>query len=266
MKLCKGLKNVYLDGITVLDEDVLMSSEFQEIIKNCNGNYSFDSKYSLIFLNGDKVILSDITDEELKFLTGKTGIKALSLTDCSNLSDNNTREVLSTLTGLKDLVLKNVKKLSSIDFVTALPNLLMLDLRGTAVTDLNVLETLAKQNKLSLGTLIIDNENINLTQIQTAINKISTNYKQGGFELLGKSDMTRGFVMVNQKLVESIVGCANINNFKCYYGNSQLPGTVKSWNFDFSSIKKMESIVFRGFDRKDYLATYIDNRIFNRFL
>ena len=77
IKVCSKINNLYLGGNTALDETVLSSVEFQNIIKQCGTNYSLDGKYGLLFLNQEKVDLtnSNLTDGDLELLRGKTNIK-----------------------------------------------------------------------------------------------------------------------------------------------------------------------------------------------
>ena len=256
VKKCQSINNLYMAGNTNLDETVLSSNEFQNIIKNCGTNYSLDGKYGLLFLNQEKVDLtnSDIDDSQLELLRGKSNIKAIKLTGNTSLSNNKIEEILSTLTELECISLVNMSQVTSINFVKSLPKLVSFDLRGTSVSDLSVLENLAKQNKLPIGCLFINNENIDVTTIQKTISSVSENSKTSKYDFITAEDNSkdiiienRGIAITNPKIFSKFSECTEITAFVNYLR----PGIgVNNQVIDLSNCNKLTKIQTRGYNAK----------------
>ena len=145
-------------------------STLENVIINCGSKYTIPSKYSLCFANTPRIDYSEQnlsdTSVEIGALKNKTSCTALSLKNCKNLSNEKLQEILSTMTGMQHLQLYGISNLTSIDFVSNMPNLVELDLRGTSVTDLSKLE-----NNEKMLQLCIDNVNSNLNEIPKTITR-----------------------------------------------------------------------------------------------
>ena len=88
-----------------------------------------------------------------------------------NENDIYIRYVLSTMTGLEQLSIAEIKNITSIDFINKVTKLMLLDLRNTEITDLSILET----NALDLEGLAITNSNIKMQDIQGTISRLGRN-------------------------------------------------------------------------------------------
>ena len=253
IKVCSKINNLYLGGNTALDETVLSSVEFQNIIKQCGVNYSLDGKYGLLFLNQEKVDLtnSNLTDGDLELLRGKTNIKGIKLTGNPNLSNTKIEEILATLTKLECVSLYNVSQATSLEFVNKLTNISQLDLRGTGISDLSVLENLVNNKKIKLGCLFIDNSNIDITSIQNTINNVSQYSRGNQYTFIEKDavgvSQNSGIVISNKVLLSQFKNCTNIVYFQNYVrpyigmGNTEI---------DLSNCTKLQSVGTRGYDVK----------------
>ncbi len=249
IKNCSKINNLYLAGNTKLDETVLSSTEFQNIIKNCGVNYSLDGKYGLLFLNQERVDLanSNLTDEQLELLRGKENIKSIRLTGNPNLSNEKIESVLSTLKNIESISLVNLSQVTSVNFVSNLSKLIELDLRGTKATDLSVLENLANENKLTLGCLILDNENIDVTKIQKTISSVSE-ISKSTIHTFNKDIVNRltiGIVILNKDVCKSFNKCTNITRFRNYSTVGGVNTTI-----DLSNCLNLKNISTRGYDAK----------------
>ena len=252
VKKCQSINNLYMAGNTNLDETVLSSNEFQNIIKNCGTNYSLDGKYGLLFLNQEKVDLtnSNIDDSQLELLRGKSNIKAIKLTGNTSLSNNKIEEILGTLTDLECISLLNMSQVTSINFVKSLPKLVSFDLRGTSVSDLSVLENLAKQNKLPIGCLFINNENIDVTTIQKTISSVSENRKISKYDFITAVDtiiQNSGIAITNPKIFSKFSECTEITAFINYLTPIV---DVSNQVIDLSNCNKLTKIQTRGYTAK----------------
>ena len=248
IKNCSNINNLYLAGNTLLDETVLSSLEFQNIIKNCGTNYSLDGKYGLLFLNQERVDLSNsnLTDEQLELLRGKENIKGIKLTGNASLSNSKIEDILSTLKNLECISLVNLSQVSSINFVKELNNLVELDLRGTAVSDLSILENLANENKLSIGSLILDNKDIDVTKIQKTISYVSINGKPTNYTFNEDGSLrTSGIIILNKDVCKLFESCTEIVSFKNYSTVGGVDATI-----DLSNCINLTEISARGYNAK----------------
>ncbi len=174
-------------------------------------------------------------------------IERLGNNENSKTNDAYFRYILSTLTNMKNLTIRNISNLKSIDFVRYMPNLVELDLIGTGVTDLSILEELKNStgdNTLSkLSILIIDNSNIDLTKIQNTISSLydksasaywsytgDKNYsglRIGNSELLTKENTSLGYCnkitklklsFVNDSITANYFDLSKMTSLKIYSG------------------------------------------------
>ena len=180
--------------------------------------------------------LTDTSDEILA-LEGDTTCTELSLEGNLNLcateeGKKNFIKILASMTNLKALQLKGIKNLDSIEWIKTMPNLMELDLRGTAITDLTLLNTYAK----NLETLLIDNEDIELSAIQDTINNLGD--KGYSKTLLGYHNtfITCGLQIFNQKLADKLLECTEITRFY-FKENSNLSSSLV---YDFSNCIKLK--------------------------
>lgn len=245
IKVCSKINNLYLGGNTALDETVLSSVEFQNIIKQCGTNYSLDGKYGLLFLNQEKVDLtnSNLTDGDLELLRGKTNIKGIKLTGNPNLSNTKIEEILATLTKLECVSLYNVSQATSLEFVNKLTNLVELDLRGTNVIDLSVLENLANLNKLTIGCLILDKGDV--TTFQKTISVVSEIAKSNKYTFNSDGHYPFGFLFVNKNGLENFANCTEITEFCAY---NTVENNVGYSILDLSNCKNLISVFTRGYN------------------
>ena len=247
IKVCSKINNLYLGGNTALDETVLSSVEFQNIIKQCGVNYSLDGKYGLLFLNQEKVDLtnSNLTDGDLELLRGKTNIKGIKLTGNPNLSNTKIEEILATLTKLECVNLYNVSQVTNIEFVNKLTNLVELDLRGTNVVDLSVLENLANSNKLTIGCLILDKGDV--ATFQKTISVVSENYTSSQYSFNGDVQKPAGFIYNNKDGLKNFAKCTDITKFRAY---NVVYSNVTGVFLDLSNCKDLTNVATRGYDVK----------------
>ncbi len=252
IKICSKIDNLYLAGNTILDESVLSSLEFQNIIKQCGVNYSLDGKYGLLFLNQEKVDLenANLTDGQLELLRGKTSIKGIKLTGNPNLSNEKIEEILGTLTNLECVSLYKVSQVISINFVNNLNNLVELDIRGTNVNDLSVLENLTNNNKLKIGCLILDKGDV--STIQNTISEVSRRHTSSKYEFnkVGNGNST-GFIYTNKEGLNNFAKCTNITYFWAY--NTIMGVNVNNAVIDLSNCFNLEKVLTRTYNVKFYL-------------
>ena len=144
---CTGIKNLYLaDNINMIGTEVreALADPNTHILQNCGVNYSIPSKYNMYFTtltsyNYSNLGLTDDSDE-INSLKNKTEVTSLNLSGNPKLSNSKLQEILSTMTGLKALSLNGCENLTSIDFINKdkVTKLLELDLRNTSTSLTNL--------------------------------------------------------------------------------------------------------------------------------
>ena len=173
-----GLQELYLANnekmIGTEVRDALANPE-THILQNCGGNYSIPSKYNIYFAtltsyDYSNMNLTDASDE-INALKNRTNVTRLNLSGNPQLSNAKLQEILSTMTGLKALNLRDCKNLSSVDFLKdkRMPNLEELDVRGTAEELIDFSNLM--NNCSNIKTLIIDNSKTNMEIIQNLFEK-----------------------------------------------------------------------------------------------
>ena len=218
-----GLQELYLANnekmIGTEVRDALANPE-THILQNCGGNYSIPSKYNIYFAtltsyDYSNMNLTDASDE-INALKNRTNVTRLNLSGNSQLSNAKLQEILSTMTGLKALSLNGCTNLSSIDFIGQgkVTELMELDLRNTnsSLTDLSNLNDYAT----NLKTLILSNANTDMSKIQTTINRVSESYDTAiGDSFIGKNCWeARGLILIGDVSLYSFSGCDNVKKFK----------------------------------------------------
>ena len=171
---CSLITKLFLAGNSELDEDAISKNTFKIILKNCGNNYSLDAKYSLLFLDTIKKEFTNMTDSQLQLLDGNTSIRSIKISNSPQISNSKLKTILMSMTELRAINLKGLSQITDISFMNSLTHVIELDLRGTGVSDLSVLETLATNGNLTLGILLIDNEQIEIKNIQKTISLVSS--------------------------------------------------------------------------------------------
>lgn len=230
LKNITGLKHFLLTN----DENIETSCivELKDILGKCE-LLDMPSKYYLGLDNSPKMNLSNLslTDEDIMLLKNNTIIESLNLSNNKDLSNEKLQEILSTCTNMKAINLSGVSNLESIEFIKFMPNLITLDIRDTKVVDLSLLNN----NVPNLGTLCINNENIDLTTIQGKISKLGKSYDT---ELVGKSF---GLAINNPKLIQKLKDCTEMTSLTMYNSTGGANTTI-----DLSNCKKLKYILSRG--------------------
>ena len=250
LKYCTKIVKCYLEGNTNLDEDFLKTQEFKTLLGNCGSNYSLNKKYGLIFLDGAKQDFYEygLTDEQLKLLEGNLNIKGIRLGKNPSLTSEVINEVLGSMTNLESVDLEDCSQVTSISFVSYLPKLADLNLFGTSVTDLSILETWAiscqeKPETFPLSYLAIDNPNIDVSNIQTLISLISKKGEQyGSKNAYAINRIGRGLYIKENELCSRFASCTEITNFFSY---ADVPNNTNYGTVDLSKCSKLNYVGIR---------------------
>ena len=165
-----------------------------------------------------------LTEEQMNYIEslktkGINTIKSMSDTEIQNMENTNDiyiRYILSTLTGLKKLSIGGITNIKSMDFLNEVTGLFELDIRSTGINDISILE----QKALSLGTLAIDDPDLDLSTIQETLNRIYTNYRNGdntksvwanrSYNWVG----TAGLVLENGDFTNAFKNCKTVSKLK----------------------------------------------------
>ena len=219
---CTAVTELYLlETSPISDEQITI---LQPIIAQCT-KYSLPVGYGILVaqnsqncvLDGEQIKLGALTS-----LKNSSVIKYLSLAnvkwldESGNIMDKTNptnqvlitekiNDVLSTLTEVEALRLQGEAGLTSIEFVKNMTKIKELDLRGTSVEDVSILDN----NCLELTFVIIDNVKTDLTKIQNCINRMYTKTikghyytaMQGNLMLASKNDNT---------LVKQLANCTEL--------------------------------------------------------
>ena len=243
---CTKIVNLYLnDNNNMLVSDV---AKLENIINQCGNNYNIPKKYYSSFENITSYDYSSygIKDdsEELNLLKNRKNVTRLNLSGNNNLSNDKINEILSTMTGLEYLSLKGINNLTSIEWIKNVPNLIELDLRGTSIssdTDIKLLNIYGTQ----LKTLIIDNSNIKIEEIEDTLVNINNNFT---------FDYLNSWINKDYAMLRGTICLSNSYDFskltkltKWYCGQLSANG---DFYFDFSNCKNMT-----------YFWSYSNNRV-----
>lgn len=230
LKNITGLKHFLLTNDENIETACIV--ELKDILAKCE-LLDMPSKYYLGLDNSPKMNLSNLslTDEDIMLLKNNTIIESLNLSNNTALSNEKLQEVLSTCTNMKAINLSGVSNLESIEFIKFMPNLITLDIRDTKVVDLELLN----DNVPNLGTLCINNENIDLTTIQGKISKLGKSYDR---ELVGKSF---GLAINNPNLIKKLKDCTEITRLEMYNDTGSTNTTI-----DLSNCEKLTYVRSRG--------------------
>ena len=232
-----GIRELHLAG----NNNMLVTDirQLSSIIANCTV-IELPSKYYAVLEGSTRreyrnMGLTDSSDEILA-LEGDTTCEELSLEGNSNLGATEAGkekliEILGSMTNLKALQLKGLKNLDSLEWIKSMPNLVELDLRGTAITDLSLLNTYATK----LETLLIDNEGINLTEIQTTINRLGDSEYTKTLLTIWNTKRKSGLHISNQNLANKLKGCTELTRF--YIAS---PYELSGITYDLSNCTKLK--------------------------
>ena len=191
--------------------------QLSSIIANCTV-IELPSKYYAVLEGSTRreyrnMGLTDSSDEILA-LEGDTTCEELSLEGNSNLGATEAGkekliEILGSMTNLKALQLKGLKNLDSLEWIKSMPNLVELDLRGTAITDLSLLNTYGTK----IETLVIDNSNIELTTIQNFINELGDSGYSKTLLTKSNNQAVQGLQITSQELANKLANCTEFTKF-----------------------------------------------------
>ena len=247
LKNCTGIRKLYLGknenmlGTEVRDA---LADPDTHILQNCGGYYTIPSKYNLYFSTLTSYDYSNLdlidSSDEINSLKNKTNVTRLNLSGNANLSDAKLQEILSTMTNVQYLSLNGCENLKSIDFINKgkMTKLIELDLRGTGVENLTNLNEYGN----NLLSLIIDNNNINLKEIEGTIKRIcnKNNWNNLQDSWIGPNGFDcRGFITCNDYdysvltgLTHYMIGASKIAN--CNY------------TINLENCKNLTSVYLRG--------------------
>ena len=231
LKNITGLKHFLLTNDENIETACIV--ELKDILAKCE-LLDMPSKYYLGLDNSPKMNLSNLslTDEDIMLLKNNTIIESLNLSNNTALSNEKLQEVLSTCTNMKAINLSGVSNLESIEFIKFMPNLITLDIRDTKVVDLELLN----DNVPNLGTLCINNENIDLTTIQEKISTLNKNYDTTIIK-----NGSQGLAINNPNLIKKLKDCTEITRLEMYNDTGSTNTTI-----DLSNCKKLKYILSRG--------------------
>ncbi len=230
LRNCLKIVKCYLKGNEKFNNEFIITDNFKNLIKRCGLNYSLDNCYSLLFLDTQKKDFYnyDLTDSDLEKLYGNTSLQYIRLGKNPKLTSGKIVEVLGSMKNLICIDLNDCEQLTSISFINNLKEykkVICLHLLGTGVSDLSVLEDWANsvwdledRSSFTLGTLSIDNSDINITKIQKTISLVSDNYYSGHY--IGDHD-GEGILIHGDRLCNQFVDCKEITGF-CLYDRKNL--------------------------------------------
>ena len=250
-----NLKYLVMSTCVNLDTNSLL--KIKSILNSCTGLLNLNSKYSLILLNEQTLMLnlSNRTLSKNEFLTLKNNnyIQDLNLTSLKITNDAGTEivgnelnnvlnEVLSTMTAIKNLSLYNVK-INDISFAKNLVDLQRIDLRDTNVTtetknsngENNGLEVL--NNCKSIIRLMI-NGYADCSKIQPTIARCNDcwNYTS----IFNWFFRDGAFCATNLETLKTLQKCTDLENLvMCFNGYSL------SENIDLSNLTKLKKFIYR---------------------
>lgn len=256
-----GLKQLYLAGTSNMIETEVrdaLANPTTHIAENCGANFTIDEKYQIYFLDtisyfdysATAIGLLHDDDTKINQLKYKKQVKSLNLKGQTELSNAKLQEILSTMTGLEFLNLNGCSQLSSIDFIgkdtssntMKVTNLIELDLRGvsSSLTDLSNLNEYGK----SIQTLVVDNPDIDVTAIQTAVSTIGKTARTSSIDinssLINSSFwLARGTIFLGETNSKkyNFNECTDIEYFSMLCGKSGGTEQEVVTTFDFSNIR-----------------------------
>ncbi len=231
LKNITGLKHFLLTNDENIETACIV--ELKDILAKCE-LLDMPSKYYLGLDNSPKMNLSNLslTDEDIMLLKNNTIIESLNLSNNKDLSNEKLQEILSTCTNMKAINLSGVSNLESIEFIKFMPNLITLDIRDTKVVDLSLLNN----NVPNLGTLCINNENIDLTTIQEKISTLNKNYDTTIIK-----NGSQGLAINNPNLIKKLKDCTEITRLEMYNDTGSTNTTI-----DLSNCEKLTYVRSRG--------------------
>ena len=265
---CTKITSLYLNNANSL----INVNQIASVIANCGTDYTIPGKYASdtisntaksLYLSGTLTVSkfeelmnnTNLTHLSLNGLTIKTDAGTTLTTTTSPTYDEEVTKVLSTCTSLQRLQLYNLGYLRTLGFIGSgkVTNLVELDLRSTKnVNDLTVLNTYATK----LGILAINNDNIDLTTIQTTIERC----KSTDSYYLGNS--VGGAFLGTWNLMKQLENCTELTYFRDWVNyNARGEGLDSDGNpkvLDLRNTKIKEFYPRHWHDVKIYLPNTIE--------
>ena len=185
LKKCRNIEYLYLSGCDNLNG--IAVENIKNIINNCKSSTEISSKYTLSLLDDNTTVidLTSLKVEESVFrsLAKYKNVTELNLKNMKILKDgveqteinSIVNEVLSNFSKMKFLGLYGLSSVNEMSFVKNMPDLQILDLRGTNISTTNEATGLQLLNEgaPNLISLVISNSTIDLTKIQKCIDKLN---------------------------------------------------------------------------------------------
>ncbi|MBR2289349.1 MAG: leucine-rich repeat domain-containing protein [Clostridia bacterium] len=161
--------------------------------------------------------------KKMENLRGKTNVTRLSLKNNASLSNGYLNGILATMTGMEYLQLYGCSGLTTITFVTSMPNLKELDLRGTGVTNLTPLDSMIRDaTTVNLKTVLIDNIETDMKTIQNLMQKVYQNSNDGSSWVNSNYLICRGVVLIGEGF--DFTGCTEVTKYT--FSNGLNTGTI----------------------------------------
>lgn len=278
---CTKLTKLFFKSDTSLnrnDNDVKLNTdqvrEIKDFLNALGSGLQIDAKYSLALLSETSTIFETkdetMSIEAFQNLAYAENIIYLSISNLKLLNENGTEitsaeeytriisETLSNLTRVRYLQLYNLPNLNSVNFVTNMKTLVELDVRKcNKVVDFTCLNS----STLNVTKLAIDNLNVDLTTIQTAINrmgktvyKVDENgdivYKNGVAVTDSRSYWSKGYglVLCHYELYSQLPKCTNLTRLmmhRSWEGDTTVIAAKgiknsKAISVDLSNLTKLE--------------------------
>ena len=153
------------------------------------------------------------------------------------------RYILSTLENMEYLSLRNINNLTNIDFVEYMTNLVQLDIVGTSVTNLKILEDLTNGGGLlRFASLSIDNSSTNLVDIQNTINNFYQ--REGCYWNSYFGSRGSGLNIWTKNLFDKLNLCSELENLKLYGSNNDSLWATIAGDLDLSNMARLKNLSF----------------------
>ena len=235
IKNCTGLTALYLNDCEAMNSDNLKTAlnttfsktdsngntETVTIFSQTNGLAGLPKKYWIYFESLASVLdysyttygqyLED-TSDVFKNLKDRTNVTSLNLNGQTHLTSPALNTVLTSMTGLNYLGLRNTQ-IATDSFVGSGSKLKGIDLYGTPITTLSNINTNATQ----LNELIINNSSINLTLYANIVNRCCVGYNQTVNRFAGSSADGCGLQVYSNSMANDMINTFTGSAFNMHY-------------------------------------------------